>query len=70
MQKLIEIEKLQNLRKTHDVGSGYPSDSKTVKFVKKYYKKNNEMPKFVRKVGNLFKKFQKIKDLNFAITIA
>ena len=37
------------LRKDHNLGSGYPSDPVTVKFVKKYYKKNHEMPKFVRK---------------------
>ena len=37
------------LRKDHNLGSGYPSDSVTVKFVTKYYKKNREMPKFVRK---------------------
>jgi ribonuclease HII len=37
------------LRKDHDLGSGYPSDPVTVKFVTKYYKKNREMPKFVRK---------------------
>ena len=37
------------LRKTHDLGSGYPSDSVTVKFVSKYYKKNHTVPVFVRK---------------------
>jgi len=37
------------LRKDHNLGSGYPSDSVTVKFVTKYYKKNHEMPSFVRK---------------------
>jgi ribonuclease HII len=37
------------LRKDHNLGSGYPSDPVTVKFVKKYYKKNKIMPNFVRK---------------------
>ena len=40
---------IMKLREDHDLGSGYPSDSITVKFVTKYYKKNHEMPKFVRK---------------------
>ena len=40
---------IAKLRKEHNLGSGYPSDSKTVKFVTKYYKKNHAMPSFVRK---------------------
>jgi len=40
---------IMKLQKDHNLGSGYPSDSVTVKFVTKYYKKNHEMPKFVRK---------------------
>jgi len=40
---------IMKLRKDHDLGSGYPSDSVTVKFVTKYYKINHIMPVFVRK---------------------
>ena len=40
---------ITKLRKDHDLGSGYPSDSKTVKFVTKFYKKNQIMPSFMRK---------------------
>ncbi|NOQ44672.1 MAG: ribonuclease HII, partial [Nitrosopumilus sp.] len=29
--------------------SGYPSDTRTISFVKKYYKKQKTMPNFVRK---------------------
>ena len=43
-----EIEKISDLLNL-DVGSGYPSDSVTVKFVSKYYKKNHTVPVFVRK---------------------
>ncbi len=32
-----------------DVGSGYPHDPITIKFLKSYYAKNGEMPPFVRK---------------------
>ena len=46
--KVNRDREIKKLRKTHDVGSGYPSDSKTINFVKKYHKENNEMPKFVR----------------------
>ena len=37
------------LRKNHKVGSGYPSDSTTVNFVKSYYKTHKTLPTFVRK---------------------
>ena len=46
--KVSRDREIKKLRKNHDVGSGYPSDSKTINFVKKYHKDNNEMPKFVR----------------------
>ena len=40
---------IARLRKEHDLGSGYPSDRKTVEFVKKYYETQKTMPNFVRK---------------------
>ena len=40
---------ITKLRKDYDLGSGYPSDSKTVKFATKFYKKNQIMPSFMRK---------------------
>jgi len=40
---------IQNIRKKHNVGSGYPSDPKTKRFVKNYYHSMNEIPNFVRK---------------------
>ena len=49
LAKVSRDRAIMKLRKDHNLGSGYPSDSITVKFVKKYYKKNHEMPKFVRK---------------------
>lgn len=36
------------LKKTNDVGSGYPSDSKTVRFVRRYIRHNNAAPPFAR----------------------
>ena len=47
--KVTRDKAIEKLQKTHDLGSGYPSDSKTVKFVTKYYKKNKSLPTFVRK---------------------
>ena len=41
-----EIEKL---RKKYDLGSGYPSDSKTMQFIKDWILEYNKTPKFVRK---------------------
>lgn len=40
---------IDKLRKTHNLGSGYPSDSKTIDFVTSYYKINHILPVFVRK---------------------
>jgi len=40
---------IDKLRKNHDLGSGYPSDSKTIDFVKSYYEANHTLPVFVRK---------------------
>lgn len=36
-------------KKYGDVGSGYPSDKKTIKFIEAWYKKNKSFPGFVRK---------------------
>ena len=43
-----EIEKIKEEIK-YDFGSGYPSDEKTINFLKEYYKKNKDFPWFVRK---------------------
>jgi ribonuclease HII len=40
---------IKKLRQKHDLGSGYPSDSKTMKFIKKWMLDHHEIPKFVRK---------------------
>ena len=49
LAKVARDRAIAKLRKEHDLGSGYPSDSVTVNFVTKYYKKNQKMPNFVRK---------------------
>ena len=40
---------IEKLRKNYDLGSGYPSDSKTMKFIKKWILDHNKTPVFVRK---------------------
>ena len=47
--KVVRDREIMKLRKNHDLGSGYPSDSKTIDFVKLYYKTNQILPVFVRK---------------------
>ena len=47
--KVSRDKAIARLRKTNDLGSGYPSDRKTIEFVKKYYQANKIMPNFVRK---------------------
>lgn len=49
LAKVTRDRAIEKLRKNYDLGSGYPSDSKTVKFVTSYYKNNNSLPTFVRK---------------------
>ena len=49
LAKVTRDRAIMKLRKDHNLGSGYPSDSVTVKFVTKFYKKNHQMPVFVRK---------------------
>ncbi len=40
---------IAKLRKNHDLGSGYPFDSKTINFVADWIFKEQEVPNFVRK---------------------
>ncbi|WP_316504428.1 ribonuclease HII [Nitrosopumilus sp.] len=49
LAKVTRDRAIEKLRKNHNLGSGYPSDSVTVKFVTKYYQINHLMPNFVRK---------------------
>jgi ribonuclease HII len=39
---------IMRLRKKHDIGSGYPSDSKTVSFVRDQVLSKNDLPSFIR----------------------
>jgi ribonuclease HII len=47
--KVTRDKAISRLRKIHDLGSGYPSDPKTIKFVKTYYTIKRVLPTFVRK---------------------
>lgn len=48
--KVIRDSELSKIRiKYGDVGSGYPSDKKTIKFVKEWFRQKNEIPPFARK---------------------
>ena len=46
--KVNRDREIKKIRKNHDVGSGYPSDPKTKRFVKKYISTRNEIPSFIR----------------------
>ena len=60
LAKVSRDRSIARLRKQHPVGSGYPSDSKTINFVKNYVSKNHSLPVFVRAswkpVQNIMKK--------------
>lgn len=48
--KVIRDSEISKIRIQYgDVGSGYPSDKKTIKFVKEWFKQKNEIPPFARK---------------------
>ena len=40
---------IEKLRKNYALGSGYPSDPKTMKFIKEWLSQNGDVPVFVRK---------------------
>ncbi|HMK32316.1 MAG TPA: ribonuclease HII [Nitrosopumilaceae archaeon] len=47
--KVSRDRSIEKLRKEHDLGSGYPSDSKTMRFIKEWLSQNDDLPIFVRK---------------------
>ncbi|HIH06737.1 MAG TPA: ribonuclease HII [Candidatus Nitrosotenuis sp.] len=47
--KVTRDREIAKISKKNPVGSGYPSDSKTISFVKDWFAKNGQLPKFVRK---------------------
>ena len=47
--KVNRDREIAKLRKKYDLGSGYPSDSKTMQFIKDWILQNNKTPEFVRK---------------------
>lgn len=47
--KVTRDRAIARLAKDNPVGSGYPSDSKTVTFVRDWFAKNRQLPEFVRK---------------------
>ncbi|NDB62336.1 MAG: ribonuclease HII [Nitrosopumilaceae archaeon] len=47
--KVTRDRAIAKLAKDNPVGSGYPSDSKTIMFVREWFAKNRQLPEFVRK---------------------
>ena len=69
LAKVSRDRTITRLKKNYDIGSGYPSDKKTVNFVKKSIRKN-EIPSFVRKSWKPVQKMMKKKlTLQFKIVI-
>ncbi|MDX1595715.1 MAG: ribonuclease HII [Nitrosopumilaceae archaeon] len=46
--KVARDKSIARIQKNYHVGSGYPSDSKTIGFVTQYYQENQTFPNFVR----------------------
>lgn len=49
-----EIEKLE--KEFGEIGSGYPSDKRTINFIRNYLKEKGELPKFVRSTWDTTKR--------------
>lgn len=49
LAKVARDKAIAKLRQNHNLGSGYPSDTVTVKFVTKYHATYHVLPNFVRK---------------------
>jgi len=49
LAKVNRDKAIAKLRKEHALGSGYPSDKKTINYVSNYISKNKVIPSFVRK---------------------
>lgn len=46
--KVLRDKSIQNIQKSHPVGSGYPTDSDTIRYLRKVYFATGVMPPFVR----------------------
>ena len=46
--KVTRDKAIKRLQKDYPVGSGYPSDKRTIAFVRNYFHANSNLPKFVR----------------------
>ena len=58
MAKVTRDKRIEELAKKHGpLGSGYPSDPRTIKFVKDWVEKKGSMPEFIRKSWKTLKKF-------------
>lgn len=54
--KVSRDHSISRLQQNYDLGSGYPSDSKTIQFVTKFYRDNRKLPSFVRQSWKSTKK--------------
>jgi len=58
----LEIEKLK--KKIGDFGSGYPSDTRTIKFLKSYFHDNSKWPSGTRKSWKTIERIRPVKKLS------
>ena len=57
LAKIVREDEVRKLKSMYgDFGSGYPSDPKTINFIKNYLKKHGELPRIVRKSWSTVKK--------------
>jgi ribonuclease HII len=64
--KVTRDNHIENLKKEHgDIGSGYPSDPKTIAFIEGYFKEHRSFPHFARKKWKTLDRLKNFKLTDF-----
>lgn len=64
--KVVRDEYIEDLKKEYgDIGSGYPSDPKTIAFIEEWFQKNRSFPHFVRKKWKTLNRIKNVKLTDF-----
>ncbi len=64
--KVVRDRYIEELKEEYgDVGSGYPSDPKTIKFIEEWFQKHRSFPHFVRKKWKTLNRIKNVKLTDF-----
>ncbi|MEE8403154.1 MAG: ribonuclease HII [Candidatus Hydrothermarchaeaceae archaeon] len=64
--KVVRDRYIEGLKEEYgDIGSGYPSDPKTIKFIEEWFQKHRSFPHFVRKKWKTLNRIKNVKLTDF-----